>query len=164
MSILPNSKTPLVLLLISQLSCSHQHHSYYSTFLSLSVSPLSHQFNSSVLSKAFQQVVSSGPSPSPLSPVQLQSEAKDILSVCEGTFPLLPSCPGVESSSAQLLLHSELTRERHILWREMLGPRAVLKNFWPTSNAKTPQLISTATYCIWLNMWQVLIFPLCLCR
>lgn len=37
---------------------------------------------------------------------------RTFLLVCEGTFPWLPSSPGVESSSAQLLLHPEPARER----------------------------------------------------
>lgn len=49
-----------------------------SRFFFLSASPLSHQFNSGVLSKAFPQVVSSGQNPTPLSPVQLQQEGEDI--------------------------------------------------------------------------------------
>lgn len=51
-----------------------------SLFLSrfLSAGPLSHQFNSGVLSKAFPQVVSLGQNPTPLSLVQLQQEGEDI--------------------------------------------------------------------------------------
>jgi len=39
--------------------------------------------------------------------------------VCEGTFQWLPSSPGVESYSTQLLLHPELTRDRKC---PLLGP------------------------------------------
>lgn len=56
---------------------SHQHYSFYHSFF-LSAGPLSHQFNSGVLSKAFPQVVSSGQNPTPLSLVQLQQEREDI--------------------------------------------------------------------------------------
>lgn len=51
---------------------------FYHAFFSLSASPLSHQVNSGVLSKAFPQVVSLGQSPTPLSLVQLQQEGEDI--------------------------------------------------------------------------------------
>lgn len=47
-------------------------------FFSLPASPLPHQFNSGVLSKAFPQVVSLDQNPTPLSLVQLQQEGEDI--------------------------------------------------------------------------------------
>ncbi len=40
------------------------------------------------------------------------TEERTVLLVCEGTFPWMPSSPGVQSSSAQLLLHSDAARER----------------------------------------------------
>lgn len=85
---------------------------------------------------------------------------RTFLLVCEGTFPWLPSSPGVESSSAQLLLLSEPARERNLPCWDPVSPSALpAQNFWPTSNTKTPTTyFLPATYSLWLNMWQV-IFP-----
>lgn len=84
---------------------------------------------------------------------------RTFLLFCEGAFPWLPSSPAVESTSAQLLLHSEPTRETKRPAETWWVPAYYQHRISDLLQAqKNPQLIFTATYSIWLNIRWV-IFP-----
>lgn len=93
----------------------------------------------------------------PLCPWSNYSKKNRTFLLCEGAFPWLPSSPAVESSSAQLLLHSESTRESKCpaeTWWVLVHYQHWI--FWPISSSKPPQLIFTATYRIRLNIrWAI---------
>lgn len=78
----------------------------------LSASPLSHQFNGGVLSKAFHRWFPWARTQPHCPWSNYSKKERTFLLFFAGAFPWLPSSPAVKSSSAQLLLHSELAMER----------------------------------------------------
>lgn len=85
---------------------------------------------------------------------------RTFLLVCEGTFPWLPSSPGVEAPSAQLLLQPETAREGNYALLSLGESQYITSPDFLTyfKTQKIPQIIFTSTCSIWLNMWGV-IFP-----
>ncbi len=91
--------------------CSHQHHSLYHTFFSQWV-PCLISLIVVYWAKHFHRWSPRARTQPHCPWSNYSKKERTFLLVCEGTFPWLPSSPGVESSSAQLLLHPELARER----------------------------------------------------
>lgn len=100
--------------------CSHQHHSFYQTFFSLSQQlPCLISLIVVYWAKHFHRWSPRARAQPHCPQSNYRKKERTFLLVCEGTFPWLPSSPGVESSSAQLLLHPEPARERK---RPLLRP------------------------------------------
>lgn len=141
-------------------SCSHQHHPLYHSFFFSQRFPCLISLIVVYWAKHFHRWSPRARTQPHCPRSNYSKKERTFLLVCEGTFPWLPSSPGVESSSAQLLLLSEPARERNLPCWDPVSPSALpAQNFWPTSNTKTPTTyFLPATYSLWLNMWQV-IFP-----